>query len=62
MVVQTKMYMDFNKTEKQIYINYFLEEVKLSIKIPINNSNKKHTSLKIEKFKFTNYIYLAAIE
>ena len=62
MVVQTKMYMDFNKLEKEIYINYYLEDIKLSIKIPINKSYKKDTELKIEKFKFTNYIYLTAFE
>ncbi len=62
MVVQTKMYMDFNKLEKKIYINYYLEDIKLSIKIPINKSYKKDTELKIEKFEFTNYIYLTAFE
>jgi len=62
MVVQTKMYMDFNKLEKKIYINYYLEDIKLSIKIPINKSYKKDTELKIEKFEFTNYTYLTAFE
>jgi len=62
MVIQMKMYIDFNKLEKKIYINYYLEEIKLSIKIPINNSNIKNIELKIEKFDFTNYIYLTTFE
>ncbi|MFX1446000.1 MAG: hypothetical protein ACFFHV_21495 [Promethearchaeota archaeon] len=56
------MYMDFSKLDKVLYVNYYLEEFKLSVKIPINNSNKMDAKLRIEEFEFTNHVYLTEIE
>ncbi len=56
------MYIDFDKLEKKIHINYYLDEINLVIKIPIKKSNIKDTELKIEKFNIINYIYLTNFE
>ena len=49
---------DFDKVEKKIYINHYLEDFKLSLKIPIEKSEIDESHMKIEKFQLNHTVYL----
>lgn len=55
---QTKKYIDFDKIEKKIYINYYLEEIQVSVKTPVETINKIEDDIKIEKFTINHSVYL----
>ena len=55
---QTKKYINFDKIEKKLYINYYLEEIHLIVKTPIESKEKIEDNMKIEKFTIDHSIYL----
>ncbi len=54
-----KKFIDFEKNSEIIYVNYYLDEYKLVIKVPIIDDNEH---IKIDKFNLSNYTYLAHCE
>lgn len=55
--------MDLDKTTSKIFINYFMEETKIVIKIPLKNDEEnKNNNLIVDKFDFSNKIFLTNID
>ncbi|MFX1567788.1 MAG: hypothetical protein ACFFCV_05405 [Promethearchaeota archaeon] len=60
--IDLKMFVDFDKSIKSIFINYFIEEFKIEIKTPIKNKDTETESIIIlKKLDFSNKIFLASI-
>jgi len=57
-VRRTKKYIDFDKIEKKLYINYYLEDIHLTVKTPIESKDKIEDDMKIEKFTIDHTVYL----
>ncbi|MFX1397277.1 MAG: hypothetical protein ACFFAS_09565 [Promethearchaeota archaeon] len=53
-----KKYIDFDKLDEKVYINYFLEDYKLSIKVPLEDLNHPEDKIKIAKFQINHSVYL----
>lgn len=53
-----KKYIDFDKIDKKVYLNYYLEDVRLSIKIPVEFKDFIGANMKFEKFSINYSIYL----
>ncbi|TFG29972.1 MAG: hypothetical protein EU532_02100 [Promethearchaeota archaeon] len=59
----TKMYLEFNKEEQKYYTNYFLEEFKIVVKVPLmEEEEEKDEPPKLSEFYLDNNIYIAHIE
>ncbi|TXT57147.1 MAG: hypothetical protein BAJALOKI2v1_530011 [Promethearchaeota archaeon] len=56
-----KKFIDFDKNEKVFFDNFYLDDEKLVIKIPLSavEENPKE-DLKIEHFNLAKYVYLTA--
>lgn len=54
----TKKYIDFDKIENKLYINYYLEDIHLSVKTSIEFRNDIEENIKIEKFSMNHSVYL----
>ena len=57
-----KKYIDFDKTNKIIYGNYFLDEFKIVLKVPIVLDGNQDAEIKIDNFNITEYNYLTKID
>jgi hypothetical protein len=53
-----KMFIDFDKSKEEFNINYYLEDYKIVLKIPISNYEESDSNIKIEEFNLTKYTYL----
>ncbi|MFX1380097.1 MAG: hypothetical protein ACFFA4_13500 [Promethearchaeota archaeon] len=54
--------MDFDKPKSTIFINYFMEEEKIVIKIPIaKNGEMDNMNIILNKFDISDKIYLIDI-
>lgn len=49
-----KKFIDFDKSVGIIYANYYMDDSKLVLKVPINQNDK----VKIDEFDLTKYNYL----
>lgn len=52
------MFIDFDKNKEEFNINYYLEDYKIVLKIPISNYEESDSNIKIEEFNLTKYTYL----
>jgi len=52
------MFIEFDKKNHIFYINYYLEDCKVVLKIAIDNDEESDSNLKIEKFDLKKYVYL----
>ena len=57
-----KKYIDFDKNNKTIYINYFFDEFKIVLKVPIVLGGNQDAEIKMDNFNITEYNYLAKID
>ncbi|MHA1291066.1 MAG: hypothetical protein ACTSQJ_00190 [Promethearchaeota archaeon] len=57
-------FLDFDKDQKVFYNNFYLEDFKIVIKMPlVQKKNKDYRKdVKIEKFDLTKYTYLCAYD
>lgn len=53
-----KMYIDFDRTEGKIYINYSVEEFKLVLKESLISTDRTNSDSKIDRFNLAKYTYL----
>ncbi|MBD3342307.1 MAG: hypothetical protein GF353_24620 [Candidatus Lokiarchaeota archaeon] len=59
-------FIDFDKYKKVFYDNFYLDDYKIVVKIPLakkkerKQTTKKQDSVKVEKFNLTKYTYLTA--
>ncbi len=53
-----KKYIDFDKIEKQVYINYFLEDYKINLKIPLEEVKNQDRLMKIDNFRLDHNVFL----
>ncbi len=49
-----KKFIDFDKSEGAIYTNYYMDDSKIVLKVPIGQNDK----VKNDEFNFTTYNYL----
>ncbi|MFX1409351.1 MAG: hypothetical protein ACFFA6_03300 [Promethearchaeota archaeon] len=57
-----KIFIDFDKANSKISINYFLEDSKIVIKVPLKDKdNDKNDKIIMGKFDIANKIYLTHI-
>ena len=56
------MFIDFDKSSTKIFVNYFIEDFKTEIKIPLKNDNVDTNGIIVlDKLDFSNKIFLASI-
>jgi hypothetical protein len=61
-VLKFKIFIDLDKSNSKIFINYYLEDFKILIKIPLEiEGEKDDSSLAVEKFDISNKIYLTDV-
>ena len=54
--------MDFDKSESKFFLNYFLEENNVVVKIPLKESNEGYNnSFALSRFNISNKVYLTQI-
>lgn len=53
-----KKNIDFEKTERKLYIYCYLDDLDYSVKIPVEFLKDSFKDVKIEKFNISNSIYL----
>ena len=58
MVDFIKMFIDFDKNRKILYINYYLEDNHYVLKIPLEEIKESDSTVLIENFDLSRYIYL----
>ena len=57
-----KMFIEFNKEDKNLYLSYYIEEYKVIIKVAISNPQKEQKPIILDHFKLCNNIYLTNID
>ncbi|MFX1503589.1 MAG: hypothetical protein ACFFDH_21695, partial [Promethearchaeota archaeon] len=62
MVNFIKMFIDFDKKNKKIYFNYYIEENHFVLKVPLEKLNKLDKAILIEDFDLSKYTYLINVE
>lgn len=62
MVKFIKMFIDFDKTNKKIYFNYYIEDNHYVLKVPLEKINELDQAILIENFDLSKYIYLINVE
>jgi len=53
-----KRYLDFSKDKEILYNNFFLDEFKVVIKVPLLKKEIPEQDIKVEHFDIVNDIYL----
>jgi hypothetical protein len=53
-----KMFLDYDKSKKKFYINYFFEEDKIVLKEPLIKEKNQGSDFKFDNFNLTKYTYL----
>ncbi|MFW9948402.1 MAG: hypothetical protein ACFFDX_16365 [Candidatus Odinarchaeota archaeon] len=57
-----KKFIDYDKSNSKIFINYFIEDSKTLVKVPLKNDViDKDYDIRIENFDISNKIYLTDI-
>ena len=55
-----KQFIDYDKNEKEVCINCYIEEDKMVVRLPILKKKKKRPQdVKVEKFNLANRTYLS---
>lgn len=61
-MLKFKIFIDLDKANSKVFINYFDEDFKILIKIPLDKEEKKENSrVIIDKFDISNKVYLTHI-
>ena len=61
-MLKFKIFIDLDKSNSKIFINYFVEDFKILIKIPLDIEEKKDdSSLIVDKFDISNKVYLTHV-
>jgi len=55
-----KRFIDFNKDTNLFYNNFYLNDFKIIIKIPLIEKENSQLEIEIEKFSIVNDIYLTS--
>lgn len=56
------MFIDLDKSRVELYINYYLEDFKVLIKVPLKKNDEKDVnSVIFDKFDISNKIYIIPI-
>ncbi len=54
--------MELDKTKSKIFIDYFMEDFKILVKVPLKKDDKRDdNNLIVDKFDISNKIYLTHI-
>jgi hypothetical protein len=54
--------MDLDKAQSRIFVNYYLEDFKILVKVPMKKKeDKEDNNIIIDKFDISNKIYLTQI-
>ncbi|MFX1573659.1 MAG: hypothetical protein ACFFB0_12990 [Promethearchaeota archaeon] len=62
MVLESKIFMDYDKSKSNFYINYFIEDTKTVVEMPIKKANMNEEDCIISsKFDLSNKVYLIDI-
>ena len=56
-----KSYIEFDKTKKRYFIDYYLEDLEFIIKTPLDNIKEKEKEIIVEPFELSNSIYIASL-
>ncbi len=56
-----KSYIEFDKTKKRYFIDYYLEDIEFIVKTPLDNIKEREKDTVIERFKLSNSIYIASL-
>jgi hypothetical protein len=56
--ISIKRYLDFSKDKKILYNNFFLDDFKVVIKVPLLIKEISEQDIKVEHFDIVNDIYL----
>ena len=56
------MFLDWDKYKNRFYNNFYLDDYKFVIKMPLLTEKKNRDKLKIKKFNLTRYTYLVSYE
>ena len=62
MVKFIKIFIDFDKSNKKIYFNYYIEDNHKVLKVPLEKINKLDQAILIENFDLSKYIFLTNVE
>ncbi|TFG23714.1 MAG: hypothetical protein EU533_02880 [Promethearchaeota archaeon] len=54
----SKKFIDYNKDDGNFYNNFYLDELKLVIKLPLTGKEEEKRGIQIEKFTIDNDVYL----
>ena len=57
-----KKFVDFDKEEEMFYTNFYLEDCKYNVKIPLLKVKEKDFKVKIDKFNLSQHVYLVNFE
>ncbi|MFW9825291.1 MAG: hypothetical protein ACFFE4_20280 [Candidatus Thorarchaeota archaeon] len=61
--LQLKVFMDFDKSNSKIFVDYFVEDFKIEIKTPLKTEDKDKSSvILLNRLDFSNSIFLASIK
>ncbi|TFG26723.1 MAG: hypothetical protein EU532_09200 [Promethearchaeota archaeon] len=58
MSIEIINFIEFDSIKRTFYENIYLNDFKVSIKIPINQNEETNEEIKIEKFDLMKYIFL----
>ena len=54
--------MDFDKSDSRFFLNYFLEEPNIVVKLPLKENNEDYmNSTRLSRFDISNKVYLTQI-
>ncbi len=57
---EIKKYIDFDKNSSELYNNYYLNNQKIVLKIPINSYGEFDDYIEIDEFKIKNSIFISS--
>ena len=58
----SKKYINYNKEDGKFYNNFYFDDFKLIIKIPLTGKEEEKRDIKIEQLTFTNGVYLLSYQ
>ena len=54
----SKKFINYNEEDGKLYDNFYLDDFKLIIKIPLTGKEEEKRDVKIEQFTFASGVYL----
>lgn len=56
--LKLSMFIDFDKSKKVFYNNFYLPDYDFVIKTPILENKSKNENIKVEEFDLAKYVYI----